>query len=280
MKYSALDKINFLINTYGRMFAAVFRFSTWSGFLLLAIFQLVGLFAFVKFYSPGIFQVVHPLLSYFLPPLLFHYPQYYLALPTIYSGYENFIIGPTVWVVLSAFAVYRLNGYYRGAKTAWAESFARAFGAYPQLLLLWALETATVLITVVLPSKLIAGYIVGSPQWQLALNTGLQLLAFMILAFLIYVIPGVIAGGQKIGTAILRSLDLCRRNFFLTYFLVLLPNVAKMAIDFVLSEFSPRIVKSMNPEIIVWLLAARILFGIFINLFIYGTAVFVYKKMS
>jgi hypothetical protein len=94
LKYSALYKINFFIATYGRLFSGVFKISSWSPFLVLAIFQALGLLAFSNFYIGGLKEVLYPVLSLFLPDSIFHYPQYYLALPSVYSGYNTIILGP------------------------------------------------------------------------------------------------------------------------------------------------------------------------------------------
>ncbi len=280
MKYSALDKLNFLANIYGRMLAAIFKFRTWSGFFILALFQAAGLFMLARYYLPGIYQVVYPILSLFIPEFIFHYPQYYLALPSIYSGFDNFVLGPTAWVILSAFAVYKLGGYYSDKKMPAGNGFSIARRAYFPLLVFWALETGLVLLAIILPASIAADMVAGSPDRKIALNLGLQFMAYGISAFLLYTIPGVILDSKKLGSAVRDSIALCRQNFFLTYFIILIPGSIKILIDLVLTEFSARIVKFLNPELILLILGAQILIGIFINLFIYGSAVFVYKEMS
>jgi len=280
MKYTPLQKINIFLNIYGRMFSGIFHFSAWSGFFYLALFQALGLFALARFYLGGIYQVISPILSYFVPEALLHYPQYYLALPTLYSGFENFVLGPTIWVILSAFAVYKLDAYHRREKAGSKKGFKIALNAYLPLLIFWALETGLVLIAIVLPSRLTTEIVAGSPNRKIALEVGLQVGAYIISAFLIYTIPGVIIGSKRVGSAIVDSLVLCKRNFFMTVTLVLLPSLVRIAFDLTLSQFSPVIIKLLNPEIVLVLLGAQIFVGIFVNLFIYGSAVFVYKELN
>jgi len=280
MKYTAIEKINLLANIYAGMFGAIFRFRAWSGFFFIALFQAMGLYALTKFYLPGLFQILFPVISYFVPGIMMHYPQYYIALPSIYSTFDNFILGPTVWVIFSAYAVYKLEGYYREEKASAGEGIKKAFGAYFPLLMFWALETGLVLLVIALPSKLAAGIVVGSPGRGLAMKFGLQILAFTISAFLVYTIPAMILGARCLGAAIRESIGLCCRNFFLTFFLVSIPGVIKVILDILLSEFSPRIIQFLNPEIIPLALGLQIIIGIFINLFIYGAAVFVYREMA
>jgi len=279
MKYTPLDKANLLAVAYGRMFTAIFKFSSWSGFFILAVFQGIGLFLLSKFYLPGLVSVLSPILSYFLPEPLMHYPQYYLALPTVYSAFDNLILGPTVWVIFSAFAIYRLNGFWDGKKSPAGEALAKARRAYLPLLLIWLIETILMIIAISVPAKLMSGFVAGSPRMQIALNAGVQMLAFFMLAFLIYAIPLIILGGKKAGSAITGSLKLCTGNFFLTYFIILIPGSLKIIFDFVLTEFSPQFIRYMNPELVLFILFAQIAAGIFINLFIYGSAVLVYREI-
>lgn len=280
MKYTALQKINLFASIYGRMFAAIVRPGLWFPFFILALFQVVVLFGLARFYLPGWHDIIFPILSAFLPPEAFHYPQFYLALPAIYSGFDNFILGPTAWVVLSAVAVYKFGGYYTGENSRLGEGFRSAFRAYLPLLIFWAVETALVLIVILVPSLLLADFVRGSPNRKIALDFGLQVMGFGVSAFLIYTIPGIMIGSQKLGSAIAGSIRLCWKSFFLTFFIVFIPGLPKAVLNLVLSEFSPRIVQLLNPELIVVLLGLQIVIGIFINLFIYGSAVFVYKEMA
>ena len=280
MKYTALQKINLFAAIYGRMFAALIKPGMWFPFFILALFQVIALYGLVKFYLPGWFNIIYPILSSFLPQEVLHYPQYYLALPSIFSGVDNFIIGPTIWVVLSAVAVYKLGGYHAGGSLPFGEGFKSAFRAYLPLLIFWAVETAVVLIAILVPSLLMADLVRGSPRRKIALDFSLQVAGFGISAFLIYTIPGIMVGGKRLGSAISESLRLCRKNFFLTFFIIFIPAFPKAILDIILSEFSPRIIRLFNPELIIALLVLQIGIGIFINLFIYGSAVFIYKEMA
>lgn len=280
MKHTALQKINLFTAIYGRMFAAIFKPGIWFPFFILAILQVIALYGLAKFYLPGWYNIIFPVLSSFLPPEVFHYPQYYLALPAIYSGFDNFILGPTAWVVLSAVAVYKLAGYHTGEKFSLGEGFRSAFRAYLPLLIFWAIETALVLIVILVPSWLIADLVKGSPNRKMAVKLGLQVVGFGVSAFLIYTIPGIIIARKGLRSAMFNSLSLCWKNFFLTFFIIFIPGLPKAILNLVLSEFSPRIIQLLNPELIIALLGIQIGIGIFINLFIYGSAVFVYKEVA
>lgn len=280
MRYSPLGKVNFFITSYVRLFAGIIRISNWSPFLILALFQAAGLLAFSKFYVSGLNQILFPLLSKLFPPAIFHYPQYYLALPYIYSGYNDFILGPTVWVIMSAAAVFMLEGYRKGTKFASGESFRKAFKSYLPLLLFWILETAIVFVVILVLNLAFKDAVVGSPRASFVFKFGFKLLAFIVSAFLLYTIPGIMISGKRLGQALLDSIRLCSSNFFLTYFILAIPASVGVAIDLFVSGFSAQIISLFNPELVAVLLYTRIGIGIFINLFIYGAAVFVYGEMS
>lgn len=280
LRYSPLDKINFFIATYGKLFAGIFKISNWLPFLILALFQAAGLLAFSKFYMGGLNQVLFPVLSKIFPPAIFHYPQYYLALPAIYSGYSAFILGPTVWVIMSAVAVYKLGGYKKGITHTFGGGLNRAFKSYLPLLLFWIFETVIVFAVLWILTIGLKDYVAGSPRVKFMFEYGYQLFAFIFSAFLLYTIPGIIISGKKLGGALKGSIRLCGSNFFLTYFIIAIPASVGAMIDLFVSGFSPQIITLFNPELVAVLLYIRIGLGIFINLFIYGAAVFVYDEMS
>ncbi len=280
MKLTALDKINLFVRIYGRMFAAVFNFAPWAPFLILAFFQALGLFGLINFHLSGWSALISPLISRFISEEMIHYPQYYLALPSLYSSYSTFILGPTIWVILSAAAVHKLSGYHSGEKISLKEALRSSRRLYFPLLLFWIIETGIVLVVMLAPSVVLAQAAATSPLRKLVLNTGLNCAAFAVSAFFVYTIPGVIIGGKKIFSAIAGSAGLCARNFFLTFFIVAVPGSIGLVFDLILTEFSGRIVTLLNPELILLILYIRIAAGIFVNLFIYGAAVFVYKELE
>ena len=280
LRYSPLEKINLFITTYGRLFAGIIRIPNWFPFLILALFQAAGLFALSKFYMGGLNQILYPVLSKIFPPVIFHYPQYYLALPSIYSGYNAFILGPTIWVLMSAVAVYKLGGYSKGTKYAFGGGLSRAFKSYFPLLLFWIIETVIVFAVLWTLTITFRDYVAGSPRVKFMFEYGYQLFAFVFSAFLLYTIPGIIISGKRLGGALTGSIRICSKNFFLTYFIIAIPASVGAVIDLFVSGFSPQIISLFNPELIAVLLYIRIGLGVFLNLFIYGAAVFVYGKMS
>jgi hypothetical protein len=279
-KFTALDKINLFISIYGRMFIAIFRFSWWSPFFILALIQLLGFLGLLWYYLPGWIHIIQPTLKLFLPERAFHFPQYYLVFPGVYTIFEIVILGPTLWVILSAAAVIRLGGHYSRKKLPLKECLARARAAYLPLLGVWLIETLLVLGILSLPSLLMESVMYGSPNMSAAISFVMQSLAFVISAALLYTIPAIVLDKKGLGEAIANSVGIFFGNFFLTYFIIFIPGFIRIILNILLTDYAQRIIVDLNPELIPLLLFGEIVLGIFINLFIYGSTVFVYREMS
>lgn len=279
-KFTALDKINLFITIYGRLFAAIIRLSWWSPFLIFSLFQFLVFFGLFWYYIPGWIHIIQPILRIFLPEKAFHFPQFYLVLPGIYSAFESFILGPTLWVILSGAAVLRIGSRYSRKKIAFKECIARARAAYLPLLAIWLIETILVLAVLSIPSLLMESVMYGSPNMSAVISFIMQSLAMLISAALIYAIPGIVLDNKGLGEAISDSLGLFFGNFFLTFSILYIPGFIRIIFNILLTNYAPRIISAFNPDLIPILLFLEIGLGIFINLFIYGAAVFVYKEMS
>lgn len=278
--YTALEKINLLLRIYGRLAVGLLRFSWWSPFFILAIFQLLGLCALIWYYLPGWINIIMPLLRLFISPDNFHYPQYYLALPKVYSLFEIFILGPTLWIIFSAAASYRYGHFYDGEKVSIGECVNASVNKYLPLLIVWIFETILVLLILYLPGVILNSQIEGSPNRIMALRFVLQMAGFGISAMLIYAFPGIILDNKGLFEAIGDSVSLFFRNIFLSYFIIFLPNIPRLILNLLLGDLAPRIINLLNPELIPNLIFVSIALGIFINYYVYGAAVFVYKELS
>ncbi len=279
-RLTVLDKLNLFVGTYAQMFLGIFRFSWWSPFFIYALFQLAGFFALLWYYAPILSVTVYPLLAAFLPSNIFHYPQYYLALPSVFVTYDSLILGITVWIIFTATAVYRLGGIYDGKVPALRECIRRGLYSYAPLLFVWLLETISVIVILYIPNLLLKERMAGSPNFSAAVSVLFEMIGLLVTAALIYAVPGIILDGKRAGAAIKRSLGLFAGNFFLTYFIVFVPGIITIILNLLLSNYAPKIISLFNPELIPILLFIYIMVGIFVNLFIYGPAVFVYKRMA
>jgi hypothetical protein len=279
-RLSFLDKINLFAGIYGQLLLGIFRFSWWSPFFLYAIFQLIGFLALLWYYAPGLSTIVYPFLSALLPASVFHYPQYYLVLPSIYTTYDSFLLGITVWIILAAAAVYRFGGIHSGKRYAFKDGIARAVRSYLPLLAVWLLETVMVIAILYLPNLLLKERMAGSLKFSAAVNVFFEMIGLVVTSMLIYSVPGIILDRKGLGRAIGDSFGLFSKNMIFTYSIVFVPSFLRIIINLLLTNFAPKIISTLNPDLIPELMLISIMAGIFINLFIYGAVVFAYKSIT
>jgi hypothetical protein len=170
--------------------------------------------------------------------------------------------------------------FRRGEKAALGEGLRKALGLYLPLFVFWLIETVIIFIVLFSLTVALKENVAGSPRLRFVFEYGYQLFAYIFSAFLIYTIPGIIISGKNLGRALKDSIKLCSRNFFLTFFIIAIPGSVGAVIDIFISGFTPQIISLFDPELVVIILYVRIALGIFINLFIYGAAVFVHGEMG
>jgi hypothetical protein len=277
---SAMEKINLFVSIYIAQFLNIFRITAWLPFLVLACFQLAGLIIITNLNIPGFKMFIFPVLNIFMPEHLFHYPVYYLAAPQAFSIYDTFILGPTLSILAIGIAVCRLGGFHERRFDPLAKCRKVATKNYGRLFIFWLIQTALLLAVILIPVNLLEPYAYGSPRFALMLKIILQLIGFAISALLIYVVPAMLLANKAPGAALKQSLRIARRNLFFTYFIILLPGTIKIGFDLLTTNFADYIITQNNPEIIIWALFVNIGVGIFLNLFIYGTAAYAYKELS
>ena len=66
----------------------------------------------------------------------------------------------------------------------------------------------------------------------------------------------------------------------MTFAIVFIPNVLRLVLNAIMSDYAPRIISLMNPDLIPVILVIYIISGIFVNFFVYGTAVALYKELE
>ena len=276
----ALENIGLFITLYIRTFTNLIKIKLWTPFLILAIFQVLGLIAALDFNVPPFKWVIHPILSRFLPDGVFHYPQFYLALPFVYSIIDNFILGPTIWMITLGATVNLLIGAYLGRARSIGSSYGLAFALYGKLFLYWLILVALQVAFVLIPTWYFTANLPESPRLELAIKLLFQFIGFGISAFLIYTIPAMVRKKTGLFQALWRSVKLCFRNPFFSYFIVLLPAGIKLIIDLLVTNFAVWIIYRYNPEVIANLLLIQIGLGVFLNLFTYSVATGAYEELT
>ena len=277
LKRSPLAKINFFVNIYIRLFAALFRIPLWFPFLVLALFQAAIVYALANFYSGSLNGILYPILSKFYAPDVFHYPQFFRTLPHIYSMFDRFLLGPTIGILMIAVAVYKLEGYAVRTKNTFGSGFGRAVKLFFPLFFVWLLGTIISVAVLRISAVALGEYFLSSPRAGLIAGLGFHLFSYFLLAIILYAVPGIMISGRGLLDSLKFSASIYRSNFFLTFFIIAIPGAIGAIIDLFIVAFSPQIINLFYPELMSVLMMIRIALGVFINLFLYGAAVFVYN---
>lgn len=266
-----LEKLNFLITTYGRLLVAMFNARLWPPYL---IYMLVMLFlvVIIEFmFKPLFAGWVVPLAVAVTGDAVLHYPQHILYMPYIL---ERFNLVPSLLLesLLNAAAVFMFASYFLGERVSFGNSLRRAAKFYPKLLLIWLVNFVLVyLLFETLPS-LFHDVVSGSPKREMALTIGMQGLSILFSSLFVYVVPYLVLQQRKLGNSFVRSFSLFFRNFFTTYFYVFIPNIA-IIILILLFQNGDQIIGKFHPRIMVGLTYIEVFFMIAANFFTTGAIV-------
>jgi hypothetical protein len=240
----------------------------------------MGMAMFLWYYAPVLINIVQPILSLFVPAQVFHYPQYYLALPSIYAGFESFILGPTLGIIFLAIAILRLDSVFSGKRRPLREIAPLAADRFLRLLLMWFIETVLVLLILYLPSVALQDFTRGSPNMSALVGVFLQTVGLLVTSLLIYASIGIAIDNKKFGEALADGIVAFFRYPIMTFTIVFIPNVLRLVLNALMSDYAPRIISLMNPDLIPVILLIYIISGVFVNYFVYGAAVALYKELE
>jgi len=274
----SFQNVNRLFGLYAIAWRQIRRVSYWWPLLLLITVSGVALTLFGNYTSAFPYAILTPYLrlmnalveSLGIAPNTLtgfsHYPQLFMLLPTQFE-WGRVLIG-----VVFEGAVIALTA--RAIARGSAAPVSGRFGATRWIVCagLWFVTYALLsAVTYTLP-EWFAGWHTGSPRRTLALEFALFAANIAILAPLAYAIP--LVGLRDYGPvrAILASLRMFWRHRATTFFLLFLPSLAFTYPLTVAISPSAGLTTRLQPEIVVWLLAALIIMNALVT-FIYVAGV-------
>ena len=249
------------------------RLRIWRPFLLLALVQTVLVLALTQFYRPGLSSVMAPLVEGLTGPAAVHYPQFFLALPLIFSKL-NFIIDGTVGSLCIGVAMLlvwsRVAG--QGELDAWGLGRKRFLGLLlvrlPLLILLYLLAWE-------FPRLLFpAGVEIPGSQVRL-LRYASFLVGVLIETFFVYAPIFLLFERQSAARAWKEGAALLGRIPIASLLAVLVPSLFQLPASYVLRR-ADRVVETLSPELVTGLVIGAIFVFAFINFVIVGSIVRLY----
>ncbi len=233
-----------------------FEMRLWGPLVLLVAAQLVLVLALVSWHQPGLVTVMAPLIRAMTGEVGLHYPQFYLALSSIFSltsPVVNFFLGAYLWGVA---VVLVANHFESTGQRPWGLARAR----YGHLLV--AEVPAIVLLTVFYAaSRSLLGMDLGGNKLRAVLYGLPMVFVFFQSAFLMapmYVLFDRLDGARALG----RSIAFWRRNIPALFIIMIVPQALHFPSQWVFRH-NVSVVSRFSPETLGFVLAGDVVFYLF-----------------
>lgn len=248
---SPLEKFNFFLSTYGRMFVALFNVRLWPPFLLYLIVMMLIVFCIQSMFSPLLSGWLIPLATWLVGDNILHYPQHLAFLPYTFQMF-NLVPSLLLESLLTAAGILMFVAYFRQQSPAFGSSVRAASKYYPKIVLIWLVNVVLIYLLFKFLPGLFRDFVIGSPRRAIALMIGMQGLSALLSALFIYAIPYLVVRKRSLGACFAGSFSLFFKHFFTTYFLVGIPQFVTLFLIIPLQR-ADAIVFKFNPGVVLLL---------------------------
>jgi hypothetical protein len=255
-----LEKFNFFLSTYGRMFVALFNVRLWPPFLLYLIVMMLIVLGVQSMFSPLLSGWVIPLVFSLMrvvslggtnPEFMLHYPGHLAGLPYAFQC-SNVVPSLFLESLLTSAGVLMFVAYFRQQSPVFGSSVRAASRYYGRIVLIWLVNVVLVMLLFTYLPGLFRDFVHGSPRREIALMIGMQGLSALLSALFIYAIPYLVVRNRSLGACFAGSFSLFFKHFFTTYFLVGIPQFVTLFLIIPLQS-ADTIVLKFNPGVVLWL---------------------------
>jgi hypothetical protein len=249
---SPLEKLNFFLSTYGRMFVALFNVRLWPPFLLYLIVMMLIVLAIQSMFSPLLSGWLIPLATWLVNDSVLHYPQHLAYMPYTFQML-NLVPSLLLESLLTAVGVLMFVAYFRQQRLSFSLSLASARKFYPKIAIIWLVNVVLIYLLFRFLPGLFRNFVHGSPRREIALMIGMQGLSALLSALFIYAIPLLVVRGRSLVDSFAGSFRLFFKSFFTTYFFVGIPQfltlfliIPLQSADTIVIKFNPGVVLLMT----------------------------------
>jgi hypothetical protein len=255
--------------------ACALRGRLWLPFVLNAGVNLLLLGALLHFYNGLLAPVLVPIVKGMTNESATHYPNFYLALPLVFSRLELILSILVTCVLAGAATALFAQAFGRTEpRDAWRVSLRR----YPSLLIVTALLGVCLFAIPFLGRLVPQELALQNSMVRWGLRGGLLFLSILVQTLFVYAAAWIILRGQRSLPAIGKSLRLSSATLVPTFLLVAIPVVLLYPLGFLTSR-GDLFVSKFRPEAVTGLLVLQIALELLLGFVLVGaiTRLFLYQ---
>ncbi len=248
--------------------------SIWLPFLVITLFQLLGLEAILSFYRPGLSVVVLPLVRGVGGDAATHYPTFFAALPTIFARLDLILGVVVASLATGAATVLFARAFGEVAPRAWSTA-ARRYLPLAGIALLSALLSLVIF--------LLGGHfiqeVVADRLLRWLVRFGVMLTFIVAESFLIYASVAIVLDGRGFLGSIRDSVRMAAKILLPTIVVVGIPVILAYPLDY-LAGRSDLFLTKFRPELVTGVLLAKIVAELVLGFLLVGaiTRLYVWRR--
>ncbi len=241
-------------------------------FFIYALAQTLIVAGLIFFMYPPFSFVFVPLQRVLGGEMALHYPNYFLSLPQAFDK-VNFVLSGILGIGVIGLATLMFAAGARPMPLG--ERIKIVGGRYGHLFGAWIVETALSLAVLYGFAHLAARV----PEWGIYVTAARVLFVILVSTLCAFTAALIMLERQSFARALAGSLKLFTSHGVVAFFLIGLPSLLQLPVQFVLSK-SAVIVHKLNPEIIAVVVLAGIVAGMLANYFVIGTITSLYRMIA
>ena len=255
--------------------ACALRGRIWVPFLAIAVVQILALLLVLNFHQQFLSPLLVPLVKGFAGPTAIHYPNFYLALPIIFSRVSLILSVLLTCLMVGAAVVLFAQAFGRAEHMKpWKVAKKRYPALFIATLILALALFGVPYLTLLLPKDLL----LANSMVRWGMRGVLLLLSILIQTFLVYAAAWVLLRNERALKAVADSIRLSGSTFVPTFVIVALPAVLLYPLSF-LDSRADLFVTKFRPEAVTGLILVQIVLELLFGFLVIGavTRIFIYQ---
>jgi hypothetical protein len=275
---TGLEKLNFFLSTYGRLFVALFNFRLWPPFFIYFVVMILLILGIYGMFSPLLSGWLIPIVVWLTTADVLHFPQHLAYLPYAFQM-ANILPSLLLESLLSAAAVLMFVSYFKQNRASFAEALRTARANYLKIVMIWLVNVILIYLLFKFLPGLFRQFVHGSPRRETALMIGMQGLSSLLSALFIYAIPYLVIGKRTLAASFTGSFNLFFRNFFTTFFFVAVPQFITLILVIPMQNANT-IVTKFNPLLMLWMTLGLAVLLALVSFFTTGSIIRFFLEVS